>query len=357
MRTTITYEEIYAQMAEEFERLAGFAPDRASDIAIRMKVLASQIYGLTTYAQWLKRQMFPQTATGEELEKHAYTRGLLRKGAIAAKGTLVFTLSEALWYDLVVELGTVCATDFPQVRVVTTQQGVIAAGELSVRVDARAEAPGAQGNLLQGKVREIVTPVPAALMVSNDAPFAGGADAEGDEELRKRLLQRYYPLPNGVNSAFYLNSALEYDGVACAAVEPRKNGRGTVAVTIAGAGATAPGPLAERIEQDLAVKKEINVDVTVTPAAEKAVPVEITVQPKAGYTLEEVAQAVKEETAGWFRSKKIGQPVYRASLGDCIFHVDGVENYALLSPSADLSVGKDEIAVCGAVTVRAMEAG
>ena len=45
----MTYDEILQAMTEEFTGLAGFSPDGASDIGIRMKVLAAQLYEL-----WLK---------------------------------------------------------------------------------------------------------------------------------------------------------------------------------------------------------------------------------------------------------------------------------------------------------------
>ena len=69
-------------MRETFSDKAGFSPDDASDIGIRLKVLAGEIYSACSQAEFLKRQAFPQTAEGDFLDLHARQRGISRKPAI-----------------------------------------------------------------------------------------------------------------------------------------------------------------------------------------------------------------------------------------------------------------------------------
>lgn len=78
----------------------GYVPDDASDIGIRMKTLAGEIFSLESSLDFLKRQMFPTTATGEYLDKHAEMRGLKRKPAIKASGKLMFYVERPLSYSL-----------------------------------------------------------------------------------------------------------------------------------------------------------------------------------------------------------------------------------------------------------------
>ena len=85
----MTYEEILQAMTEEFTGLAGFSPDGASDIGIRMKVLAAQLYELWLKTERLQEEMFPQTAQGEYLDMHGETRGILRREAAPSVGTLL----------------------------------------------------------------------------------------------------------------------------------------------------------------------------------------------------------------------------------------------------------------------------
>ena len=56
-----TYDEILQRMQETFAQQAGFQADDASDIGIRLKVLAGEIYSACSQAEFLKRQAFPQT--------------------------------------------------------------------------------------------------------------------------------------------------------------------------------------------------------------------------------------------------------------------------------------------------------
>ena len=90
-----SYQEILDRMKAKYKELSGYEADGASDIGIRMQVLAGEVFSLSCYAQWIIRQMFPQTAQGEQLDYHALEQGLTRKPAIAAKGTLSFYLEEA----------------------------------------------------------------------------------------------------------------------------------------------------------------------------------------------------------------------------------------------------------------------
>ncbi|MFQ7061561.1 MAG: hypothetical protein ACLRQY_02295 [[Clostridium] leptum] len=66
-----TYESILSRMQDQFQELAGFPADDASDIGIRLKVLAGELFSACTNLDWLKRQVFPQTAQGIQLDYHA----------------------------------------------------------------------------------------------------------------------------------------------------------------------------------------------------------------------------------------------------------------------------------------------
>lgn len=51
----------------------------------------------------------------------------------------------------------------------------------------------------------------------------------------------------------------------------------------------------------------------------------------------------------------LGQSVLRAQLGALIFGVEGVENYALTAPAADVAAAVDELPQLGTLTVAALE--
>ena len=105
-----TYESILSRMQGRFQELAGFQADDASDIGIRLKVLAGEIFSAYTNLDWLQRQVFPQTAQGSQLDYHAQQRGIQRKSAVCSQGMLEFSREAALLYDVTIPEGTVCAT-------------------------------------------------------------------------------------------------------------------------------------------------------------------------------------------------------------------------------------------------------
>ena len=66
-------------MLDTYEEESGFRPNNESDIMIRLRVLAGEVYRERVYAEYIMRQMFPTTAEGEYLDAHAQQRGLSRK--------------------------------------------------------------------------------------------------------------------------------------------------------------------------------------------------------------------------------------------------------------------------------------
>lgn len=70
----ITYDEIYNKMKAEYILQSRYEFDEASDCAIRMRVLAGEIFNAVSNAEWLKKQMFISTASGEYLDYFASQR-------------------------------------------------------------------------------------------------------------------------------------------------------------------------------------------------------------------------------------------------------------------------------------------
>ena len=219
-----TVEEIYREMMDRFSQETGMEPNGTGEMAVRMYALAAQVYGLYEELAWTCRQCFPQTATGEELEKHGFLRGIARNPARQASGTLRFSVQEAVEEDLEIAQGTVCMTA-GLVAFETTQAGVLPAGELSVDLPAQAVEPGPGGNVSAGTVRTMAVAPVGVAACTNPVPFTGGREEEGDEELRARILATYQQLPNGTNGAYYAQEALTVEGVTAVRVLPKNRVR------------------------------------------------------------------------------------------------------------------------------------
>ena len=226
-------------------------PDGAGEMAVRMYALAVQVYGLYQEAEWTRRQCFPQTATGEELDKHAFLRGLTRNEAVRAAGTLRFSVGTAAQTDLPIPQGTVCMTA-GLVTFETTREAVLPAGKLSVDVPAQAVLPGSGGNTPAGTIRTMAVAPTGVAACTNPAAFTGGRETEEDEELRARILASYQRLPNGTNAAYYEQEATALEGVAAANVLPKNRGLGTVDIYIAADGGLPSQELLEEVQDALA---------------------------------------------------------------------------------------------------------
>jgi len=345
-----TVEELYSDMLTDFTARTGMEIAGGGDLSARLYAAAAQIYGLYVQADWVNRQCFPQTAQGEYLDHHAQLRALERKAASRAQGTVRFYGDAAGTMDREIPAGTVCMTP-GLVRFATTRDGVLEAGKSHVDIPVQAVEPGTAGNVIAGSVR-VLSAAPVGITgCTNPQAMSGGADAEGDEQLRKRILDSFLRLPNGANSAFYEQGALSFDEVVAAVALPRNRGVGTVDVVVATRQGVPDRNLLDRLNEYFRERREIAVDVQA--CAPQTVKVNIAVGIKSAdmtQTKERVEQALRD----WFTGQRLGEDVLRAKLGSIVFAVDGVENYALSQPAADVAVEKGLLPVLGTVTVEEM---
>ena len=352
------YETILQRMHEAYFENAGCIPDPASDVGIRMKVLAGEVFSAYSNLEWLTRQVFPQTATGEQLDLHAEQRGLARKAAVTAKGELSFTRSAALPYDVEIPKGTVCAAPgLDGVRVVTGEAGVLRAGRHSVTVSAEAETAGVAGNTAANTITVLVTPPPGITGVLNEAPFVGGSDKESDEELRARVVESFRTIPNGTNTAFYRDKAMEFEDIYSASPVARARGVGTVDVYAAVKGGAPREELLGSIQETLQSLKEINVDIEVKAPELVTVDVNLYVEPIEGAQMADVRKSCQQAVADYFLTLSIGQPVLLCDIGNVVYGVPGVKNYSFeRALSADRDIDNTQLAVAGNINIAQKEA-
>lgn len=345
-----TIEELYQEMRDAFAARTGLSPSDSGDLAVRLHAFAEQLYALWVQSDWLYRQCFPQTAIGEQLEKHAALRGLMRNRAVCAEGVIRFCLTAAAETPVNIPKGCSCTTA-AGVEFLTTQAGTIPAGSLFVDIPARAVLAGGGGNVLPGAICMMTLPPAGVAYCLNEAAFTGGADEESDDALRERVLGSYQRLPNGANAAFYEMQALGVDGVAAARVIPRPRGLGTVDVIISAADGMPTPELLHAVETLLQAQREICVDIAV--AAPEALPVDVSVQLEtaAGYEAEKVEQAVADAIHDLFDGTLLGKKLTLAMLGSVIYAVPGVSNYHITAPTADVVSESAQLPTLGSLAL------
>ena len=346
-------EEIDESLAGRFGEKSGTALIEGGDMSLRLWALAGEIFTLEVQADFVARQSFPQTATGEYLDKHAEVRALSRAGAERSFGTLRFYLDQERDVDIDVPEGVVCM-NAAEAQFVTTHSGTIAAGTTWCDVRAEASEAGSGGNVPAGSVRYCALTPAGVAGVTNLAAFTGGRDPESDDSLRQRVLSSYQSLPNGANRAYYESKVLENSAAVAVAVLPKERGTGTVDVYFAtGTGVPDEEEIA-KVQQLLDSEREIcvNIEVKAPETVDVSVAARLTVSQ--GYTFAGVKERAEKALAECFGGTMRGRNVYRARLAAALMAVDGVENCTLVSPEEDVTVTAAQLPVL--VSLRVEEA-
>ena len=348
-----TVEEIYQEMLSAYGEKTGVAPAEGCDLSARLYACAAQVFSLYVQAGWVARQAFPQTAEREYLDRHAQLRGLERKEPVAARGVVRFAGEISENTDRPIPAGTVCMTA-GLIRFETIEDGLLAAGQAHVDVPVQALVPGISGNVAAGTILSMAVAPAGISACSNPSPCQGGVDREGDEQLRQRVLDTFQRLPNGANAAFYQQGALSFDPVAAAVVVPKPRGTGTLDVVVATHQGLPDRDLLDELAKYFQRRREIAVEVQVRAPQTQAVQVAVQVAPHSEYRAEQVLEEVEDAVRGWFTGQRLGHDVLLAQLGSLIYGCDGVANYAILSPTADVEVEQDVLPVLDTLTVEEM---
>lgn len=348
-----TADEIYREMCTNYAELTGVTVRDGCDMAVRLYAAAAQIESLYIYNDWVKAQCFPQTASGEYLDRHAEMRGLKRFEAVCAEGIIKFSTITPVEQELTVPEGTVCITA-SGVRFVTTESKVIAIGETSCECTAVAIENGADGNVEANTIVYMQQPPLGVSLCVNEYAFVGGTYEEDDESLRKRILATYSNLPSGANAAYYEKLALSINGVAAVKVIPKNRGLGTIDVIISGTDGMPNDEIIARVREKLNAAREICVDIQVYSPTAVTVDVQIGLDTEDKYSFDTVSENVRKALDDYFDGKLLGCDVLKAKLGNIIYGIEGVRNYSLILPNSDLLVGDTELPVMGMITVNAL---
>ena len=346
--------EIYENMKKTYREITGADINDMSDMAVRMYAAAVEIASLYTYNDFVKRQAFPQTATGDYLESHAQVRGLARlKGAFAA-GEITFSCGGAAASEIDIPSGVVCYTE-NGTRFITAEAGKIAAGEDCCTVPCRCESPGQAGNVSAGTVIYMAVKPTYIVGCRNDNPFSGGIDEEDDESLRERLIATYNALPNGTNAAYYEKEVLRLEGVAAAAVLPRNRGLGTVDIVVTSESGTPDSALLGRVKAALDEKREMCVDIGVLAPETVSVNITVEISPAAGYTFAQAKAETEASLAAMFDGRLLEKGILVIDIQNRIYNLPSVGNFKITLPASDIEAKKMRLPVMGTISITEME--
>jgi uncharacterized phage protein gp47/JayE len=200
---------------------------RYSNLGITGDALAALAYLHYGYLDWIAQQAAPYTATDEYLEAWGALKKIYRKPASAASGTVTFSGTPGA----LISAGASVVRGDGETYTVQTSAAVAANGSVTVTVtDTNA---GASGNTAAGSLMTLATAITGIQSTgAAAATFTGGADQEGNDDFRARVLAAFQAAPQGGAQPDYVEWAGEVPGVTRAWVAPNGFGAGTVVLYV-----------------------------------------------------------------------------------------------------------------------------
>lgn len=325
-------------------RLAVDDPLRRADMEVHARVHAGSSHGIYGYLDWMARQVMPDTADMEYLDRHAAIwLTIPRKPAVAATGEASFTIQTGA----VIPAGTVLRA-FDGVEYQTTASATIAG--LTATAPVTALIAGITGNRATGQTLTLTSPITGVLASALGGQLSGGAEIESDDDLRARVLTRIQTTPNGGSSIDYVTWALEVAGVTRAWVYPQELGPGTITLRFMRDNDAVPIPDATAVA---AVKDYIDVlrpvTAQLTVVAPVAVPVNFSITLTPGTTT--VRAAVQSALTDLMRRDAIpGGTILLSRIREAISLATGETDHVLSVPSANVVSATGNISTMGAIT-------
>jgi uncharacterized phage protein gp47/JayE len=194
-----------------------------SNLGILATLLGEGFAAEYAYLDWISKQATPFRCDEDAFEAWAALKNQTRKPASAATGTATWPGTPGA----LLPAGTGLAWNG---QAYTTVADATVGGGGTVTAAFTADVPGAAGNMPAGAAVLIASAVAGITSVGVGTPVTAGADVEGFEAFRTRVLAVYAAPPQGGSKADYQEWALEVPGVTRAWCSPHELGPGTVVI-------------------------------------------------------------------------------------------------------------------------------
>ncbi|MDZ7804346.1 baseplate J/gp47 family protein [Thiohalophilus sp.] len=326
---------------------------RRSALNVLARVQSGLAHGLYGNLDWLAKQVVPDTAEAEILERFATWWGITRKSATPAVGNIAITGTDGS----VIPAGTLWQRS-DGAEFSTDEEVTIASGTATAAVTA-SEA-GADGNTTAGSTLSIVSPiagVDSSATVDGDG-LSNGTDQETDDQLRDRLRQRVQEPPEGGAISDYKAWSREVEGVTRVWVMPQWDGAGTVGVYVVRDDDDDFIPDAAEITavQDyIDARRPVTADVTVYAPTPVAVDMTIQLSPNTST----VQSAVEAQLQDLFLRADVEDgngsgTILLSHIREAISQAAGELDHVLVTPDADVTFSAGEIGTLDTITWQAI---
>lgn len=344
-------ERVERALSDIESRLPGAQPRlRDTVLGVLGRMHAESTHDLHGHLDWNARQILPDTADAESIDRHALWRaGLTRTAAVAATGSVTFTGTNGA----VIPAGTQLQTADGALYA-TGAEATIAAGTATAAVTAAVAC--AASNQAAGVALSLVAPIAGvnsqALVAAGG--LTGGADEETDARLLERLRDALQRPAQGGSRQNYVSWALAaHPSVTDAWADENAMGYGTVTMRVMTYGATANGIPTQTVLD--AVFAYIDAR---RPAGLKGLYVVAPIADALNFTvsgLNPATQAVKDAIQAELsdllrREAEPGGTLYLSHVREAISLAAGEVNHALTAPAADVVSAAGHVPVMGVIT-------
>lgn len=331
-RPTLT--EIIRRVQADAESRLGKKLMRWSLASVMTRVIAGVSHGLHGYISFVLRQCFTSTAEGNYLERRASEYGIYRLQASKAVGTVTFTGS-----------GTV-----PEGTQLQNEQGsvyVTTAESADGTAPVEAAVAGAAGNSGEGMALTLVSPVVGVMSTAVAGELTGGADAEGDESLRERLLARQKNPPKAGTKEDYVAWARQVPGVTRAWCYPQELGLGHVTVRFMTENSIPNETMIQRVKEEIEANMPVTAILHVVPPIPKPLNMTLDILPETEAIKAKIESAIESVVMA---EAIPGGGILLTSLDRAISGVSEITSYRIQSPTDDVAASVGEIYVPGKIT-------
>lgn len=352
------FNEIYSGLKQTFEQEAHCLIDEASDLDIRFRVMSTEFAAIYEKMDFYERQIYPNTAEGNYLKKHGAVRGIVRKSSTCSTGFVSFTRKLPAPDPALIPKDTLLTCSRASDALFKTTANYTIPANVAVGiVPVESIILGERGAVPAGHIDVLVAPVANIISVTNENPISGGFDTESDELFKKRVIDSYSKINNGVNLNFYEQFAKAQSDIWYAKASFNTKYENQIDLYVENYERTISDASITALSDDIGSARELGI--TVVVARPTCVPINVTIMLQIDNMANKEAYSthVKSAIDRQIKDFSIGQPFSPALIISKILPFEGIHDLSITSPASSISLMSDEICSPGTYTINAMKWG
>lgn len=350
--------KIVAEMVEYYQTLTGRTLHPAQAERLLINAFAYRELLLREQIQATAVQMLVEFATDPALDYLASLVGVVRLAASGATATIRFSLIDG-HNGVVIPANLRVGSVDGRVVFATAENVTVDVGTETADVEVFCETLGELGNGYEaGEISQILDPQPFLTAAENLATTSGGADEETDDELRERIqLAPSAFSVAGPTDAYKFHAKSASPAIIDVYVPEIPDVPGTVLIyPLVSGGIETPPEILALVAAACNNKKvrplTDTVEVISPTVVDYDVELDVVIYTDGDSPTIQAAIEAALQTYTQTRATQLGKDVPVSQLiALATFDVNQVFQVTVVSPSADVEIDPNEVAICGSITV------